>query len=252
MESHPFHRLQVMKPQPISINIPQPCHENPASMQKNEQGKFCSACQKNVRDFSQMTDNEILEILGKEQGSGCGTFRAGQLNRLMVQTQLKGNNTRLNTIMAGLLLAAGAGAAHAQSSAHIPVPVPTVDTTGAMHHSVEPVTKDSVIPVFKGQVVDAEVGNPMIGVFVTLKGTSCRTNTDVNGNFSLTIPDSLMQDTLTFIVAYVAHEEQQLVIPQNHVGTAVTVRLYQSEMLIDGLYIAEPRVIEPEKKRKQK
>ncbi|HTF04590.1 MAG TPA: hypothetical protein VK826_11220 [Bacteroidia bacterium] len=142
-------------------------------MQKNEQGKFCSACQKNVRDFSQMTDNEILEIISKENGSGCGTFRSSQLNRLIVQTQLKGNNTRLNTIMAGLLLAAGAGVANAQSAVPIHVPFPN-DTTLTSNHGVEPVTKDSVIPIFKGQVVDAESGDSLIGVLVTLKGTQCK------------------------------------------------------------------------------
>jgi len=246
MESDHFHRLQVMKPQPI----PQPCHENPASMQKNEQGKFCSACEKNVRDFTQMTDNEILEIISKENGSGCGTFRSSQLNRLIVQTQLKGNNTRLNTIMAGLLLAAGAGVANAQGAVPIHVPFPN-DTTLTSNHGVEPVTKDSVIPVFKGQVVEAETGNGMMGVFVTIKGSSCRTTTNADGNFSLSIPDSLMQDTLTFIVSYPAREEQELVIRQNHLGTAVTVTLYRTDMLIDGLYIIEKPDPEPEKRKKK-
>ncbi|HTF04591.1 MAG TPA: hypothetical protein VK826_11225 [Bacteroidia bacterium] len=60
-----------------------------------------------------------------------------------------------------------------------------------------------------------------------------------------------MQDTLTFIVSYVVHEQQELVIPQNHLATTVTVRLYSMDMMIDGLYIIERPDPEPEKRKKK-
>lgn len=56
----------------------------------------------------------------------------------------------------------------------------------------------------KGRVVD-EKGNPMIGVNVLAKGTNIGTSTDVNGDFSLTIPDRVTALAISFI-GYTAQE----------------------------------------------
>lgn len=45
-----------------------------------EQGRFCTACQKTVTDFTQMTDEEIILFLQGNK-NGCGRFLPGQLNR---------------------------------------------------------------------------------------------------------------------------------------------------------------------------
>ncbi|MBO9205201.1 MULTISPECIES: TonB-dependent receptor [Niastella] len=44
------------------------------------------------------------------------------------------------------------------------------------------------IQEIKGQVTD-DKGNPLQGVSVLIKGTTTGTNTDINGNFTLTVPD---------------------------------------------------------------
>ena len=46
-----------------SIYIPKPCHEDWNTMTPTQQGKFCSACSKEVIDFSLMSDNQILIYL---------------------------------------------------------------------------------------------------------------------------------------------------------------------------------------------
>ncbi len=55
----------------ISISI-DPCSENPEKMIKTENGKFCFACSKNVIDFTQMTDNEIIQYVSKNSENQCG------------------------------------------------------------------------------------------------------------------------------------------------------------------------------------
>lgn len=66
----------------LKISIPSPCHENLSLMDKTENGKFCLSCQKEVIDFTKMTDEEIVLYFDKKKSGAakvCGTFRADQV-----------------------------------------------------------------------------------------------------------------------------------------------------------------------------
>ena len=66
----------------LKISIPSPCHENLSLMDKTENGKFCLSCQKEVIDFTKMTDEEIVLYFDKKISGAakvCGTFRADQV-----------------------------------------------------------------------------------------------------------------------------------------------------------------------------
>ena len=70
--------------QQIQIKIAEPCHENWNNMSPTDQGRFCMSCQKQVVDFSMMTDKEILEHISAASKSICGRAGNDQLNRLLV------------------------------------------------------------------------------------------------------------------------------------------------------------------------
>lgn len=63
----------------IHISIPKPCHEHWENMEATERGAFCYSCQREVIDFSAMTDCEVIEYLEKHK-TGCGRFREDQLD----------------------------------------------------------------------------------------------------------------------------------------------------------------------------
>lgn len=66
----------------LQLSIPTPCHENWDAMSKVEKGKFCGSCQKQVVDFSNMSDRQVAEFFKKPStGSVCGRFMTGQLDR---------------------------------------------------------------------------------------------------------------------------------------------------------------------------
>jgi Secretion system C-terminal sorting domain len=66
----------------IQLNIASPCHENWDAMTPVQQGKFCGSCQKQVVDFSAMSDRQIAEFFKKPStGSVCGRFMTDQLDR---------------------------------------------------------------------------------------------------------------------------------------------------------------------------
>ena len=68
----------------FSIKIPSPCHEDWNQMLPAEQGRFCQACEKTVVDFSQMSDEQVLNYFKLKQQTServCGRFRAEQVSK---------------------------------------------------------------------------------------------------------------------------------------------------------------------------
>lgn len=75
----------------LQLSIAEPCHENWDNMSPVEKacpdepfgrGKFCGSCQKQVIDFTSMSDQQIVQFFKKPgTGSVCGRFMTDQLER---------------------------------------------------------------------------------------------------------------------------------------------------------------------------
>lgn len=67
----------------VHLTIPEPCHENWNQMTPQDKGRFCGSCQKQVVDFTTMTDQQLIRFFTekKEEGSVCGRFHNDQLQR---------------------------------------------------------------------------------------------------------------------------------------------------------------------------
>lgn len=66
----------------IQLTIADPCHEDWNKMTDSEKGKFCGSCQKQVIDFTDMTDAQLATFFKKKStGSICGRFYDDQLDR---------------------------------------------------------------------------------------------------------------------------------------------------------------------------
>lgn len=76
-----FHKSNFMKSTDFQIQIPKPCDANWNEMTPNEQGKFCSLCDKTVVDFTKMSDEEIKHFfkIKKKEERVCGHFYASQV-----------------------------------------------------------------------------------------------------------------------------------------------------------------------------
>ena len=71
----------------LHLTIAEPCQENWDGMTPVEKGKFCGACQKQVVDYSNMSDRQVAGFFKKpiqgfsKGGSVCGRFMSDQLDR---------------------------------------------------------------------------------------------------------------------------------------------------------------------------
>ncbi|BEV03553.1 hypothetical protein [Chryseobacterium gambrini] len=65
----------------MKITIPKPCHENWATMTPEDKGRFCAVCSKTVRDFTNASDEEIINVFSSTSENICGNFNESQLDR---------------------------------------------------------------------------------------------------------------------------------------------------------------------------
>ncbi|MEX0778169.1 MAG: SusC/RagA family TonB-linked outer membrane protein [Balneolales bacterium] len=90
-----------------------------------------------------------------------------------------------------------------------------------------------------GQVLDAEDGEPLIGVTILVKGTSQGTTTDMNGNFSFKVSD---RDGV-LVVSYVGYENKEIPIDgQTSIDIVLQKDAYGlEEMVVIGYGTARSR-----------
>ena len=79
----------------IQLSVSEPCHENWDKMSPVNQGRFCGSCQKQVVDFSVMSDPSMASITGTF-GSAEYTFKSSSvisevLNVLIIPEENGGN-----------------------------------------------------------------------------------------------------------------------------------------------------------------
>ena len=89
---------------------------------------------------------------------------------------------------------------------------------------------DSDGSTVSGKVVDAEDGSPLIGASVMVKGTRMGTVTDVDGNYSITLPQGKSQ--LTF--AYIGYSSQTRSVSG---GTTLNIRMKEDETRLEEVVV---------------
>jgi hypothetical protein len=63
------------------VKVPKPCSEDWNKMQVAAEGRNCLSCCKRVVDFSEMTQEEILQYLKERRNEKvCGRFKTSQVN----------------------------------------------------------------------------------------------------------------------------------------------------------------------------
>lgn len=191
-------KTQLMKVQALYLSIPKPCHEDWDKMTPTEKGRHCLNCQKEVVDFTAMSDQEILAIFSKNKTGLCGRFHTDQLNRQML---LRTRTQSTPWARAGILAASLLLAVPAISQQILEVRTEQQEEK----YSTEELEGKHTIT---GRVLDEE-GEPLIAATIITKSKSVGTVTDLDGRFTLHL--SKPKDTL--VVSYIGYQTQEVAIP---------------------------------------
>jgi len=202
-----------------------------------EQGRFCSACQKQVVDFSTMTDTEVIHHLQHATASICARAGNDQLNRDIqpVSAQKSSVTKYWFALLAGISLFLSKADAQSNKPKH-PKRTPLVrpDQRKRLPGEIIMGAIATVRPAgdewtLTGAVVD-EKGQPVPFASVRLGSGAVGMSTDSTGRFEIELKSR--PDSLKVKVSSVGFEQRDLVVypEQNELLEMGSIRL-QSQVM---------------------
>ena len=174
-----------MKNKSFQLKISEPCHESWNEMTNSEKGRFCQSCQKEVIDFTNLSDRAIAQTFKKAKGNICGRFNNLQLNRSIAHEPTLYQNTRLKVaglMFSGLLMSSQLAGQTTQNQ-----PTNTEQTNQEPAHSQDKKTIPNIITI-KGHAkpkLEENVFDKLI--FITNTEISLSKISDTLGNFEIKI-----------------------------------------------------------------
>ncbi len=187
--------------QQTSLYIPKPCHEDWNKMTPNQQGKFCRSCNKQVTDFSIMSDQQVLHFLSNQSGRLCGRFDATQLQRPLTDTTIKKKKSRWLALTMPLLFLFN----KSEAQGEVKLLGDTISTVRRTQNNKTEQLMGKVAVSLKQIIITGKAVNendePLARAIIIQKGTQYWTTTDSAGNFSLNIysNDSMVTINASFV-----------------------------------------------------
>ncbi|MEC7784315.1 MAG: carboxypeptidase-like regulatory domain-containing protein [Bacteroidota bacterium] len=188
----------------FKLRIPEPCHEDWSQMTLSEQGRFCSSCEKEVIDFTQLTRKQIVDKV-QSGGQLCGRYRKDQLDTTYFIPEEKSPFKHLGIVAAFTSLLALCEPVLGQEQS-IAVKHQSINND-SLEASPNLSNQDPVL--FTGQIFDSS-SLPLPGVYVRLEGTSLAVRTDFDGFFKLNVPLEIYQEDLVVVCSFVGFENLRL------------------------------------------
>ncbi|MGZ8559315.1 MAG: carboxypeptidase-like regulatory domain-containing protein [Chitinophagaceae bacterium] len=209
----------------IQINIPEPCPENWDEMKQVDKarqdhpvgrGRFCGSCQKQVIDFTSMSDEQLAAFFKKPtqslsmDGSVCGRFLHYQLDRNIdiPKKRIPWVKYFFQFALPAFLVSSKAvaqGKVRMLTGTTVVISNPVIEKT-------ENIIAAHIEKVLWGRVIDDNnEGIPYASVFI--KGTTIGVAADNAGNFSLKY--SGVEDSVVLISSCVGFQDIESIVSFN-------------------------------------
>ncbi|WP_373513334.1 hypothetical protein [Persicitalea sp.] len=204
-----------MKRSNYLLKIDDPCPESWAAMSPTDSGRFCASCAKNVIDFTNLSDDQVLAIIKISSGNLCGRMEESQMNRFLVSKAEPSNKARFFRLIASLFLIS-AGESQAQELiVREPMAMVKPPTQQEKFEKEVEDGPDYRLKIWvKSRVVSSETEEPVSKAYILPRRTNITTLTDDGGYFELLLPDSLAEEQIRITIF--RHD-----IGQNNITAAV-------------------------------
>ncbi len=243
--------------QKIQLSIPEPCHQNWHKMNPAEQGRFCNACAKQVVDFSNMSDTQVLSYFSTlKDEKVCGRAYPDQLERAITvpKTPKKKLFWYWNYITMLFLFFSKTDSAKVQGKVvcvkETKLNKPAVGDTVIIHiNQLKKITvkNDGVI---NGKITDNNRA-PIAGVTVKIKDSEIAVTTDEKGFYKIKVNskfDKLQISAAGFQtkeITLTGLNRADIILTKMEIQMLVEVVLTGAILITDGNYypIAPPEHI---------
>jgi hypothetical protein len=258
----------------FELHIPLPCHENWDEMTPADKGRFCESCQKQVIDFTNMSDSQLVAFFKKPStGSVCGRFNNTQLNHefeiprkripwlkylftiaipaFFAATKAKAQGEVIKKLKAPTTVKAFTDKKY---SLKIP-PVIKCSTKIKTDTTRETIISDTIMgdvrpeiivgeldikPIQEEKIITGKIintrGEPVSFGSVAIKGTSSRAMADMNGYFRITVP----QNGNTLIATSVGYESVETILEGNSKELTINITLTMNELSLGEVVVGAP------------
>ncbi len=231
------YKSNFMKRHHYILTIENPCTKEWTSMTGTDCERYCSSCSKAVTDFTHLTDNQILAKIENTNGKICGRLTEKQLQRGIIATEQGVNKSLIPKFFGGLLLFGmvdDVKADDTKAETEIVENLYSDNKEKLNTEQHEKPDKDSLKNIVEGQIIDADTKETLIFANVLIKGSTTETVTDVNGNFRLVIPDSLMSDKIVLTIKYIGYKETEFSIKATDLPLLKKILIIKAEHVLTG------------------
>ena len=216
----------------VKLSIPKPCHEDWEQMTPTERGRFCAACEKVVTDYTRWSQTELTEQI-KKGNLGCGRFRPSQMRQIYHLSPEERRWRRAAPLLFPLLLG---GASLTAQTTTFPVKIEQTQRNDTNTSS----DKLGTIKI-TGNVKD-ENGEGLIGATIVVEGTIIGAVTDIDGSYSIHIPENYARDTSKIIVSYTGYSTMMRTIPATP-ETSMDFKLEEASWLAGEIIIVRNTLV---------
>ena len=231
----------------LTIDVKEPCKEKFSNFSKTEKGGFCQSCEKEVIDFTNFSDNELINYLSSGNKKACGMFKASQLKTYETNSIHSMTNSMLHkgiAMMSFSLLALCATEVKGQETASVE---PTIELVSSLEGVVGKVQVVQEKYTLTGTIVD-EANAPLSGVNVVLKGTTVGTQTDFDGKFEF--PQQLAENDI-LVLSFIGYETKTYKVAANgnsNIDINITFDEYDmvlmGDIVIEGTYSSKRNIFQ--------
>lgn len=174
----------------LQLSVSQPCHENWDNFTPTATGGFCGSCQKNVRDFTQMSDTELIAFFrnaaSKKSESMCGHFRNTQIqtkfdvNQWFPKWVIEENQLFYEVPIEKL------------SNQNVRITLPRFSNKQFIRNSIAAMlilsfSVNAQKKIITGKITDANDGSGLPGVSIQIVGTQKGTISNTDGEYKIEI-----------------------------------------------------------------
>ncbi|MBC7864587.1 MAG: hypothetical protein IAF38_16555 [Bacteroidia bacterium] len=227
-----------MKSNTFKINIADPCSQKWEEMTPTGNGRFCDACTKVVVDFTQMTNEELIEFYRTSTKKVCGRYRASQLNKtftysVSVKNPWYFNSALLKFSLAGLLTFSGIKGFSQNKTKAATVSTPLKSGTSKIPVSTGQVSPKKNTQKILIKVIDQD-GKPLSTAKIEILKTK-KIFFVKNGSAFISIPRELKDSTFEIMVSAPPLLSQNKTINVSEISKgSITVTLFFHERIFMG------------------
>jgi hypothetical protein len=226
----------------LKLNIPTPCSADQSNFKPTANGGFCNHCAKEVIDFTNMTDQEILAFFKNNQAGTCGKFKPAQLKQYPLTTSAPTHQRWLGARLLGLLIASifPASGSFAQS---VPQQTERLQTQNeVIKWNITPSKTDTNARTIRG-IVRNESGEiiPFVSIVVRTDPPQFFAG-DADGKFSFNLPQT---DSVMVQFQYIGYTPLKMTFKEDS-PDYIKIQLNEVEMdllgkvMVDEVYSSRP------------